>query len=118
MPLCTEETKWTPFVGSYIEPDTWKIGGVLQGSFWDKAEFYIESGNMIDVKYAVNIKQVFNREREKRGSTWRRVKIEWVKDGEPNVTSLGWMISNKVGRFYQENYNFKKEQKDGEKSNH
>lgn len=99
MEKVTELTKWVPMINSFIEPDSWQIGGKLLFSAWKRVGFYIESGRMYNQTYAVNIKILeYVKPRIRRGNEWKRVQIEWVKDGEPSVFSRGWMISNKIGR--------------------
>lgn len=99
MEKVTEQTKWVPMINSFVEPDGWKIGGKLVGSKWEKAMFYIESGTLIGITYPINISIVESvKTRIRRNNEWRRVNIEWLKDGEPSQFSRGWMIGNKIGR--------------------
>jgi hypothetical protein len=57
------------------------------------AAFRLPSGRYTDVAYACEI-EVTGRVAQKRpydGRMWVRVRITWVKDGEENTSSAGWM---------------------------
>lgn len=57
------------------------------------APFRLPSGRYTDVAYACKV-EVTGRVLQSRpydDRLWVRVRVEWVKDGEPNTFSRGWM---------------------------
>lgn len=81
-------------LGAYILPDGWTsgTGNNLEAATFQGADFKLPSGRYADVYYHVNIK-VTGRTIQKTSRLSRavRVQIEWVRDGEPNEFSNGWM---------------------------
>ncbi len=89
-------------VGDYVVPDGWPsgIGGLLLagheaiGAPWHYAgsQFCIQgqhTASPINVTISGRTMQW-----GKFSKPAVRVKIEWVRDGEPNVVSHGWMVLN------------------------
>lgn len=89
-----------PAVGNWLEPDGWKLGGLLSESNWEAADFRVGSTNAFDLYsdrpagIAINL-EITGRDlryRPGRGpANWIRVRIVWVGDGEPDTFSGGWL---------------------------
>lgn len=84
--------EYRPMVGAFVEPDGWNIGGKLNGSNWEKADFYIETccGGPIK-ELAVNIQITGRTLTRRRGCLWLRCSVEFVGDGEPSTMHRGWL---------------------------
>jgi hypothetical protein len=79
-------------VGDLVHPGEWAGPIRLQGSEWDKAEFYVPSYTYKNTVRAVNIKvtgRTFQR-RPFSNCNWIKVQIEFVGDGEPSEFVSGW----------------------------
>lgn len=80
-------------VGSYIEPENWKIGSTLEASDWDAAEFRLPTNSGGPIKsIAVNIKITGTTVQRRHGSNWVKVRIESVGDGSPSTFFGGWLL--------------------------
>ena len=82
-----------PRVGSRVQPDGWARPSWLIVSDWDKADFRLPSGNLLDIEFAVKVslssrskKVYFEGDQSK-----VRVQIIFVGDCEPDVVVHGWM---------------------------
>lgn len=87
--------------GTRIWPDNWAGPTNLEGSDWDRAEFYLPSYQYRDtgVVAAVNIR-VTGRTLQRRSFSSRlliRVQIEFVGDGGESTFSKGWMLRKEAG---------------------
>lgn len=82
--------------GRSILVDGWKghCSSILEDcEIPEFAPFRLPSMTYTDVAYTCNV-EITGRTLQKRpydGRLWVRVRIEWVKDGEPNTFSNGWM---------------------------
>jgi hypothetical protein len=78
-------------VGSYIEPDHWRIGNLLRPGLEGFCQYYLPTACGGPVKeVAVNVEITGRKPRRRAGDFYLRVKITFVGDGEPDTTTGGW----------------------------
>jgi len=88
-------------VGDYLEPEGWDgLGGLLQAGHDAVGESYPGSAFTVETMgthrtYPVNL-TITGRSLTYRkfSKPAKRVKIEWIHDGEPNTTSRGFIVFN------------------------
>ena len=79
-------------VGTYVEPEKWGIGNLLKPGLAGFCDYYLptNSGGLIK-ELAVNVTITGRKRVHRQGSYWGRVKVTFVGDGEPDVTTGGWV---------------------------
>ena len=88
-------------VGDYLAPEGWDgLGGLLQAGHDAVGESYPGSSFTVETMgthrtYPVNL-TITGRSLTYRkfSKPAKRVKIEWIHDGEPNTTSRGFIVFN------------------------
>ncbi len=81
-----------PHEDRWVKPDGWNVGGCLESSDWDAAQFRLPTGSNGPIKsLAVNITVTGKKVRYYYGMEAVRVRIEFVGDGEPSTFTNGWM---------------------------
>jgi hypothetical protein len=85
----------------YLQPDGWRFGENIQkendtytDSCWPGCEYRLPVHNG-EVKLGVNIIET-GKTKWQGGQEWKRVKIEFVGDGEPSTFCRGWILDNNV----------------------
>lgn len=96
----------TPRVGSFVEPDLWRMGEPLVVSDWDQAPFRIPTSMRAEgaflptpsgfVEVAVNVEVTGRtvRRRPNRYGLWVRARITFIGDGEPDQVTGGWLLAS------------------------
>jgi hypothetical protein len=85
-----------PMVGEFVKPDGWYVGGELEASEWEKAEFRLGTWRAggVKMRLAVNVKVTGETVQVREGGFLAvRVAITFVGDGEPDVTVGGWKVA-------------------------
>ena len=79
-------------VGTYVEPDGWGIGAVLEKGLEGFCPFYLPTHSNGPIKHlAVTVEVTGRVPRRRCGGYYARVRIVFVGDGEPDVVHGGWV---------------------------
>ena len=85
------ERATTPRVGSYVVPDGWDFGSLLQPSDWDAAPFRLPSARYPTESWAVRVERTGTTLQRRQGGDFVRVRVVFVGDCEPDTEVRGWM---------------------------
>lgn len=89
-------TEFSPKAGDLILIDTWPKhfqATILKESDWPKAAFVIGSGRYDDVYSSINIQVTGKTLQQRPGmdGLFIRIRIEFVREDEPNTETRGWL---------------------------
>ena len=80
-------------VGTYVEPENWTCGDLLEEGLPGFCDFYLPTHCGGPIKHvAVNVVITGHMPHRRLGTFYRRVRITFVGDGEPNTVTGGWIL--------------------------
>lgn len=85
----------TPKLGATIQPDEWKLSGrLIDGEIFGIkfSEYRLTTNNGIIESLPVRVEVTGRTIQRRSGERWVRVRITFLHDGEPDVTTGGLMF--------------------------
>ena len=78
-------------VDSYIEPESWRLGGVLKPGLHGFCDYYLTTNSAVVKEVAVNVEITGRTIIRRQGDWYVRLRITFVGDGQPNTHTGGWV---------------------------
>lgn len=85
-------------LGCYVRPDNWPLGNILAAGLDGFCSYYLPTNSLGPIKsLAVNLMFTGKVTHRREGGYYRRARLEFVGDGEPNTYTGAWVACDFYG---------------------